>query len=151
MSHRSWAEAPQGVRALLEWSMSTVRWHRSSAAVITYGNFVAGVRVPQTRTAVALRMQPLHMPGHSDMGRCHFAISTPSTHAWQRSEPSIKTRAPLAQWLEQWSYEPYVVGSSPTGSMRAARVVHEHCEMASQWCCGDNIWQCRRRRARATN
>ena len=24
--------------------------------------------------------------------------------------------APLAQWLERWSYEPEVVGSSPTGS-----------------------------------
>ena len=24
--------------------------------------------------------------------------------------------APLAQWLERWSYEPQVVGSSPTGS-----------------------------------
>jgi hypothetical protein len=24
-------------------------------------------------------------------------------------------KVPLAQWLEGWSYEPYVVGSSPTG------------------------------------
>ena len=34
----------------------------------------------------------------------------------------MQSTAPLAQWLERWSYEPQVVGSSPTGSTGLASI-----------------------------
>ena len=32
------------------------------------------------------------------------------------SDGLVQAKAPLAQWLERWSYEPQVAGSSPAGS-----------------------------------
>ena len=39
------------------------------------------------------------------------------------SNPTPSTSDPIAQWLERWSYEPKVVGSSPTGSICSRSVV----------------------------
>jgi hypothetical protein len=50
------------------------------------------------------------------------SLSRPGLRSFQDacSRPSRqrlnRAKVPLAQWLERWSYEPYVVGSSPTGS-----------------------------------
>lgn len=45
---------------------------------------------------------------------CH-SVATDAVIVWSRHLTSFRA-APLAQWLERWSYEPKVVGSTPSWS-----------------------------------